>query len=51
MANRSYVTPTDVQEVAPAALAHRLILAGGPDLHAGGALVSGLLEDIPVPTG
>jgi MoxR-like ATPase len=51
MANRAFVTPTDVQAVAPAALAHRLILAGGPDLHAGGALVSALLEDIPVPTG
>jgi MoxR-like ATPase len=51
IANRSFVTPTDVQAVAPAALAHRLILAGGPDLHAGGALVTALLEDIPVPTG
>jgi MoxR-like ATPase len=51
MANRAFVTPSDVQAVAPAALAHRLILAGGPDLHAGSALVRALLEDIAVPTG
>ncbi|MEY2569781.1 MAG: MoxR-like ATPase [Acidimicrobiaceae bacterium] len=51
MANRAFVTPSDVQAVAPAALAHRLILAGGLDLHAGSALVRALLEDIAVPTG
>jgi MoxR-like ATPase len=51
MADRDFVTPVDVQAVAPAALAHRLILAGGPDLHAGAALVRALLEDIAVPTG
>ena len=48
---RSYVSPDDVQAVAPAALAHRLILAGGPDIHAAADLVAVLLEDIAVPTG
>ena len=51
VAGRAFVTPTDVQAVAPAALAHRLILSGGPDLHGGAALVTALLEDISVPTG
>jgi MoxR-like ATPase len=51
VAGRGYVTPDDVQAVASAALAHRLILAGGPDLHVAADLVRELLEDIPVPTG
>jgi MoxR-like ATPase len=51
VAGRAFVTPDDVQAVAPAALAHRLILASGPDLHTAGALVAALLEHIPVPTG
>lgn len=48
---RGYVTPEDIRTVAPAALAHRLILAGGPDLHAATALVHGLLSQVPVPRG
>ena len=48
---RAYVTPEDIRTVAPAALAHRLILAGGPDLHAATALVHGLLSQVPVPRG
>ena len=51
IAGRNFVTPDDVQAVAPHALAHRLILAGGPDLHGAGGLVAKLLEDISVPTG
>jgi MoxR-like ATPase len=51
IAGRSFVTPDDVQSVAPATLAHRLILAGGPDLHSASALVASLLEHIAVPTG
>ncbi|HUR49551.1 MAG TPA: MoxR family ATPase [Acidimicrobiales bacterium] len=48
---RNYVTPEDIRTVAPAALAHRLILAGGPDLHAATALVHGLLSQVAVPRG
>jgi MoxR-like ATPase len=51
LAGRAYVTPDDVQSVAKATLAHRLVLAGGPDLHAAGALVHELLQRLPVPTG
>lgn len=51
ISGRAYVTPEDVRTVAPAALAHRLILGGGPDLHAATALVHGLLSQVPVPRG
>jgi MoxR-like ATPase len=51
LAGRGFVTPDDVQAVAASALAHRLILAGGPDLHTAAALVASLLEHIAVPTG
>ena len=51
ISGRSYVIPEDVRTVAPAALAHRLILGGGPDLHASTALVHGLLSEVPVPRG
>jgi MoxR-like ATPase len=51
LGDRGFVTPDDVQAVAVAGLAHRLILAGGPDLHRAADLVTALLEDVPVPTG
>jgi MoxR-like ATPase len=51
VAGRTYVTPDDVQSVARATLAHRLVLAGGPDLHTSSALVEELLAQLPVPTG
>jgi MoxR-like ATPase len=51
LAGRTYVTPDDVQAVARATLAHRLVLAGGPDLHAASGLVDELLAKLPVPTG
>ncbi|MBW3537692.1 MAG: MoxR family ATPase [Actinobacteria bacterium] len=51
ISGRGYVVPEDVRTVAPAALAHRLILGGGPDLHAATALVHGLLSQVPVPRG
>ena len=51
MAGRSFVSPDDVKMVAAASLAHRLILSGGADLHAGGALVRTTLERVPVPRG
>ncbi len=51
LAGRSFVTPDDVKLVASASLAHRLILSGGPDLHAATALVRSVLERVPVPRG
>lgn len=51
MTGRNYVTPEDVRTVAPAALAHRLILAGGPDLSAATAIMHGLLAQVPAPRG
>jgi MoxR-like ATPase len=50
IAGRDFVTPEDVKAVSVAALAHRLVLAGGPDIHAAGALVRSLLDQLPVPT-
>ncbi len=51
LTGRGFVTPEDVRAVAPAALAHRLILAGGPDLPAATALLHGLLSQVPAPCG
>lgn len=51
IAGRGYVTPEDVRAVAPAALAHRLILGGGPDLAAATAVIHGLLSQVPAPRG
>ena len=51
LAGRSFVSPDDVKLVAAPSLAHRLVLSGGPDLHAAGALVRALLERVPVPRG
>jgi MoxR-like ATPase len=51
LGGRSFVSPDDVKMVAAASLAHRLILSGGADLHAGGALVRTTLERVPVPRG
>ena len=41
----------DVKLVATASMAHRLILSGGADLHAGSALVRSVMERVPVPRG
>ncbi len=49
MAGRHFVLPDDVKAVAPAALAHRIFLATGPDIHASGDLVRQLVESLPVP--
>lgn len=50
-AGRRFVTPDDVKAIAPAALAHRLILGGGPDLARGRAAVEAILRRIPPPRG
>jgi len=51
LAGRSFVSPDDVKLVATASMAHRLILSGGADLHAGSALVRSVMERVPVPRG
>jgi len=51
LGGRTYVTPDDVQAVAVASLAHRLMLTGGTDLPAASALVRRLLDSVPVPRG
>ncbi|MDP8976751.1 MAG: MoxR family ATPase [Actinomycetota bacterium] len=51
LARRSFVSPDDVKAVATASMAHRLILGGGADLHAGSALVRSVVERVPVPRG
>ena len=48
---RRFVTPDDVKAIAPAALAHRLILSGGPDLTRGRAVVDAILRRLPPPRG
>ena len=48
---RNYVTPDDVKAVAAAALGHRLILSGGPDLTRGRAVVEAILRRVPPPRG
>jgi MoxR-like ATPase len=49
LAGRNFVSPDDVQAVAAASLAHRLMLAGGTDLPAATALVRRLVDSVPVP--
>ncbi len=49
LAGRAFVTPDDVQAVAVAALAHRLMLTGGTDLPAASALLRRLVDSVPVP--
>ena len=49
MAGRGFVTPDDVKAVAVPALAHRLLLVGGPDIHTAATVVRGVLERVPVP--
>jgi MoxR-like ATPase len=48
---RAYVLPDDVKALAPAVLAHRLILSSVTQLHGGGAeaIVAACLESVPVP--
>lgn len=53
MAGRDHVLPDDVQAVAVAVLAHRLLLTGQAraDRHIPGDVVGQLLEQLPVPRG
>ncbi|MEO5680486.1 MAG: MoxR family ATPase [Acidimicrobiales bacterium] len=49
MAGRAFVVPDDVKAVAGAALAHRLILAAGPDMAAGARVVAAVLRGVAAP--
>ncbi|HET9441826.1 MAG TPA: AAA family ATPase [Acidimicrobiales bacterium] len=49
LTGRGFVSPDDVQAVATATLAHRLMLAGGENLDQATSLVRRLLESVPVP--
>jgi MoxR-like ATPase len=51
MGGRGFVVPEDVKAVAVHSLAHRLLLAGGPDLDAAGAIVRRIVDTVPVPRG
>jgi MoxR-like ATPase len=51
VSGRDYVAPDDVKAIAVAVLAHRLILAGGPDREGGMAVAQAVLDRVPVPRG
>jgi MoxR-like ATPase len=51
LSGRNYVTTDDIQAVAVASLAHRLMLVGGTDLPAASALIRRLVDSVPVPRG
>ncbi|HEX8588848.1 MoxR family ATPase [Pseudomonas sp.] len=48
LAGRDYVIPEDVQAILPAVIGHRLRERTDPTGHGGGALVQGLLREVPV---
>jgi MoxR-like ATPase len=51
MAGRHYVVPDDVVAVAPAALAHRVLVASaGGSVQAGRTIVDECIEHVPPPT-
>lgn len=50
-AGRTFATPDDVKAVAVAALAHRIIPSGGPNLARGRAIVDAIVRRIPPPRG
>ncbi len=49
ISERGFVAPDDVKAVAVPSLAHRLILASGPDTDTAATIVRGALERVPVP--
>jgi MoxR-like ATPase len=51
--DRDFVLPDDVKALAPAVLAHRLVLRGGrhADTQGGRSVIREILESLPVPTG
>ena len=49
LAGREFVTPDDVKRLAPAVLAHRLIMRGDSGHDGAEALITALLDEVPVP--
>jgi MoxR-like ATPase len=49
VAGRTYATPDDVQAVAVASFAHRVLLGDGADTAAAGVVLHDLIERVPVP--
>ncbi len=46
---RDFVSPDDVKAVAPASLAHRIVLASGVDIAAGARMIDDIVERIAAP--
>jgi MoxR-like ATPase len=46
---RDFVSPDDVKAIAPAALAHRLVLANGVDVSAGTSIVDEIVGSVAIP--
>jgi len=49
VAGRTYATPDDVQAVAVASFAHRVLLGDGADTAAAGVVLHDVIERVPVP--
>jgi len=49
VAGRAYATPDDVQAVAVASFAHRVLLGDGADTAAAGVVLHDIIERVPVP--
>jgi MoxR-like ATPase len=47
---RDFVSPDDVKQVAPAALAHRIVLVNGVDVHAGWMAVGEIVGAVESPS-
>ena len=48
---RGFLTPDDVKALVVPVLAHRLVLNGGPDIHAATTILRSVVERVPVPRG
>jgi MoxR-like ATPase len=48
---RDFVSPDDVKAVAPASLAHRIVLASGVDVAAGARVITEIVERVAAPHG
>ncbi|MFP5328137.1 MAG: AAA family ATPase [Acidimicrobiia bacterium] len=48
---RGFITPDDVKSLVVPVLAHRLVLSGGPDIHAATTILRAIVERVAVPRG
>jgi MoxR-like ATPase len=46
---RDFVSPDDVKRIAPAALAHRIVLANGVDVTAGMSILDEIVGSLATP--